>query len=97
MSANVAHGPDRSPQAGEHDLAADSPSLLATVRSACAARGLDATGIRLLHHDSNAVVLLPSEGAVARVVTGRHDVAQIWLATFDGLRAGDTSTIWTAL
>ncbi|MGH3991915.1 MAG: hypothetical protein ACRDSN_05560 [Pseudonocardiaceae bacterium] len=33
--------------------------------------------MRLLHHYSNAVVLLPGEGAVARVATGRHDVAQI--------------------
>lgn len=33
--------------------------------------------MQLLHHYSNAVVLLPGEGAVARVATGRHDVAQI--------------------
>lgn len=47
------------------------------VYEACAARGLDAAGIQLLHHYSNAVVLLPGEGAVARVATGRHDVTQI--------------------
>ncbi len=77
MSANAAHSPGRSPQTGELDLAADSSSLLAAVRSACAARALDAAGIRLLHHYSNAVVLLPRESAVARVATSRHDVAQI--------------------
>ena len=55
----------------------ESLDLLAAVHAACAARGLDATGIRLLHHYSNAVVLLPAEGAVARVATTRHDVAQI--------------------
>jgi hypothetical protein len=60
-----------------NDLAADSPRLLTAVREACAVRGLNAAGIRLLHHYSNAVVLLPSEGAVARVATGLHDVAQI--------------------
>lgn len=47
------------------------------VHAACAARGLDVTGMQLLHHYSNAVVLLPGEGGVARVATGRHDVAQI--------------------
>jgi len=47
------------------------------VRAACAARGLDATKLRLLHHYSNAVVLLPREDAVARVTLGRHDVAQL--------------------
>lgn len=79
MSGNAASdpGPANLARAGEHDLAADSPSLLAVVRRACAARGLDATGIRLLHHYSNAVVLLPAEGAVARVATNAHDVAQI--------------------
>lgn len=81
MSANAARDPERySPhraQAGEHDPAAESPSPLAAVRRACTARGLDATGIRLLHHYSNAVILLPSEGAVARVATSFHDTAQI--------------------
>ena len=47
------------------------------VRTACAARGLNATKLRLLHHYSNAVVLLPREDAIARVAIGRHDVAQI--------------------
>jgi Ser/Thr protein kinase RdoA (MazF antagonist) len=60
-----------------NDLAADSPSLLTAVRKACAMRGLNATGIRLLHHYSNAVVLLPSENSIARVATGLHDVTQI--------------------
>ena len=60
-----------------NDLAADSPSPLTAVRKACAMRGLNATGIRLLHHYSNAVVLLPSENSIARVATGLHDVTQI--------------------
>jgi hypothetical protein len=47
------------------------------VRAACTAGDLDSTGIQLLHHYSNAVVLVPAEGAVARVAAGRHDVAQI--------------------
>ncbi|MGH3820668.1 MAG: phosphotransferase [Pseudonocardiaceae bacterium] len=74
---------------------AQPPSVLAAVRGACAARGLDTTGIRLLHHYSNAVVLLPREGAVARVTTTRHDPAQIrrsqdvtrWLAEKHGFPA----------
>ena len=36
------------------------------VRTACAARGLNVTKLRLLHHYSNAVVLLPREDAIAR-------------------------------
>ncbi|MGH3572227.1 MAG: phosphotransferase enzyme family protein [Pseudonocardiaceae bacterium] len=81
MSANTAHDPDRyrvnQAQTREHDFAPDSPSLLSAVSRACAARGLDAGGMRLLHHYSNAVVLLPLEGAVARVATTLHDIAQI--------------------
>lgn len=49
----------------------------------------------MLHHYSNAVVLLPHEAAVARVATGRHDVAQVgrsldvtrWLAERHGFAA----------
>jgi hypothetical protein len=56
---------------------ADIDGPVAAVRTACAVRGLNTTGLRLMHHYSNAVVLLPSEDAVARVATGRHDVTQI--------------------
>lgn len=59
------------------DVVTDSDSPLTAVRTACEVRELDAAGLRLLHHYSNAVVLLPTENAVARVATGRHDVAQI--------------------
>jgi Ser/Thr protein kinase RdoA (MazF antagonist) len=61
----------------KQSLRADSLSLIEAVRRACAARGLNATEIRLLHHYSNAVMLVPHDGAVARVATGSHDVAQI--------------------
>ena len=65
------------------------------VCSACTTRGLNTAGIRLLHHSSNAVVLLPSHGAVVRVASGRHDVAQIrrsqdvtrWLVDHHGFGA----------
>jgi len=81
MITNSACGPNRSPakwaRAGNHNLATDSASLLAAVRKACTVRDLNATGMRLLHHYSNAVVLLPNENAAARVATSHHDVAQI--------------------
>ncbi|MGH3931164.1 MAG: phosphotransferase, partial [Pseudonocardiaceae bacterium] len=56
---------------------------------------MNTTGLQLLHHSSNAVVLLPSQGAIARVATGRHDVAQIrrsqdvarWLVEHHGFAA----------
>jgi hypothetical protein len=81
MNTNAPHDPNRPTakcaQDSEHDLAADSPSLLTAVRKACALRGLNTTGIRLLHHYSNAVVLLPNENAIARAATSLHDVTQI--------------------
>ncbi len=76
MNASTGRTPAHRPQPGDHGLTAQ-PGLLAAVRRACTARGLDATGIRLLHHYSNAVILLPSQGAVARVATTRHNPAQI--------------------
>ncbi|MGH3688266.1 MAG: hypothetical protein ACRDSM_25125, partial [Pseudonocardiaceae bacterium] len=95
MNASTGRSPAHRAQPGDHHLMAQPPSVLAAVRGACAARGLDTTGIRLLHHYSNAVVLLPREGAVARVTTTRHDPAQIrrsqdvtrWLAEKHGFPA----------
>jgi hypothetical protein len=40
------------------------------VNSACAAAGLDSTHARIIHDYANTVILLPAEGAVARVATG---------------------------
>lgn len=96
MSVHAWRGPDpANRESGEDDLQTDSSGLLAAVRRACAVHGLDATGARLLHHYNNAVVLVPNEGAVARVATSRHNVAQIkrsqdvtrWLAEEHGFPA----------
>ena len=46
-------------------------------RRACEAHGIDPSGARLIHHYSNAVVLVPAVKAVARIATGRHDPDQI--------------------
>lgn len=50
---------------------------VAAVHEACTTYALDTSGAYLLHHYSNAVVLLPREDAIARVTTGHHSVAQI--------------------
>jgi len=42
---------------------------------ACESVGLDATGVQLIHHYSNAIYLLPAHNAVARVTYG-HDAAE---------------------
>lgn len=47
------------------------------VRTACETARIDPSGLRLIRHYSNAVVLVPSAGAVARVAMGRHDRAQL--------------------
>ena len=79
MSANPARDPDHAKRkrATDHAPAPESSELHTAVRRACLARGLDATGMRLLHHYNNAVMLLPNEGAVARVATRLHNAAQI--------------------
>lgn len=45
-------------------------NLSAALTHACAQRGIDSSDVRLIHHYSNAVYLLPRAGAVARVTTG---------------------------
>lgn len=52
------------------------PDPVAATHEAAARCGLDGSGARLLHHYSNAVVLLPRERAVARVATGQHAQSQ---------------------
>ena len=47
------------------------------LRRACAAAGLDPSQARLLHHYSNAIYLLPSEGAVARITTGDDALVRV--------------------
>jgi hypothetical protein len=48
-----------------------------SLEAACRARGVALEGARLIHHYNNAVYLLPSAGAVARVTIGSsgHDAA----------------------
>jgi len=69
----------------------DSEGVLDLARRACAERGLDPSGLRLIQHYSNAVIAVPAEDAVARVATGPHDQEQVgrsvritrWLADHD--------------
>jgi hypothetical protein len=49
---------------------ADSADLAEAVRTASADRGINPTGLRLIHHYSNAVYYLPRERIVARVTRG---------------------------
>jgi len=56
----------------------DTEGVLDLARRACAERGLDPSGVRLIRHYSNAVIAVPAEGAVARVATGPHDQEQVW-------------------
>ncbi|MGH3822665.1 MAG: aminoglycoside phosphotransferase family protein [Pseudonocardiaceae bacterium] len=79
MNPSTAHGPDHRERRRAADPAhtPESAQLRTAVRRACLARGLDATGTQLLHHYNNAVMLLPNEGAVARVATRLHNTAQI--------------------
>lgn len=56
------------------------PDAVDLARQACETAGLDSSGLRLIRHYSNAVVLVPhvgAVGAVARVALGRHDRAQV--------------------
>ncbi len=70
-------------------------SLEALLVDACAQRGVDSAGARLIHHYSNAVYLLPRHDAVARVSTGAnaaHRVGRIarvaqWLLDERGFAA----------
>jgi Ser/Thr protein kinase RdoA (MazF antagonist) len=57
------------------ETAGNSP--LAWVAQACRTHGLNPTGLRLIAHYSNAVVLVPGENAVARVAIGHHNPQQI--------------------
>ncbi|HET9256136.1 MAG TPA: hypothetical protein VFO16_13180 [Pseudonocardiaceae bacterium] len=77
MNADPARGPTRADRGAERHPAPELSALFTAVRQGCAARGLDPTGMRLLHRYNNAVILLPSEHAVARVATRRHNAAQI--------------------
>lgn len=64
------------------------------VAAACAAHGLDSDDARLLQHNSNAVVMVPHERAIARVAIGRHDPQHVrrsqdvtrWLSVQHGFR-----------
>jgi len=64
------------------------------VTEACAVRGLDSDDLRLVQHNSNAVVVVPRERAVARVAIGHHDPQHIrrsqdltrWLSVQHGFR-----------
>lgn len=55
----------------------DTEGVLDLVRRACAEQNLDASGLRLIRHYSNAVIAVPAENAVARVATGPHDREQV--------------------
>jgi hypothetical protein len=55
----------------------DTEGVLDLARRACAERGLDPSGLRLIRHYSNAVIAVPAENAVARVATGPHDQEQV--------------------
>lgn len=56
------------------------------LRIACEQRQLDVAGAELIHHYSNAVYLLPSEPAIARIATGSESPER--------LRATQTITSW---
>jgi hypothetical protein len=63
---------------GHEDLGQDdAEGVLDLARRACAERGLDPSGVRLIRHYSNAVIAVPAEDAVARVATGPHDQEQV--------------------
>jgi hypothetical protein len=49
--------------------AQDTPGLRHALERACAERGLSTTGARLIHRYSNAVYLLPSASAIARITS----------------------------
>lgn len=95
MSAEPASGSDPANRGSDRRQAPESATLQTAVHQGCAARGLDPTGMRLLHHYNNAVMLLPNEAAVARVATRLHNAAQIkqsqqvtrWLAEEHGFPA----------
>lgn len=55
----------------------DSERVLDLARRACLERGLDPSSLRLIRHYSNAVVVVPTRNAVARVATGPHDQEQV--------------------
>lgn len=55
----------------------DERHLHEVLSSACAQFGLNTDGTRLLHHYSNAIFLLPTENAVARVTTGGDALARV--------------------
>jgi len=83
----TSHQPDPVQQARE------TPQLRHVLEQACAARNLSPVGGRLIHRYSNAVYLLPAEQAVARIVTGSLERAQLahavtaWLVENPGVAA----------
>lgn len=51
--------------------------MVDVVSEACAVHGLDPTGLRLVHHYSSAVCVLPGEETVARLTTGEATLDRI--------------------